>query len=159
MSRNNTTALVRQWQKPYVRFGLVPIVCLLLAFGVSYGISLAVNNQQDTPERAVAKCDGACVSLSDGVADPTSISVAVGGYVQFNAADGDTTYNLSLGEGLGGVTAKASESFKSGNFGEGEAWRVQFKEAGNYYFQDSDNPGLSILVVAYKPGAKVGTES
>lgn len=142
------------------RYIAVPLICLLLAFGLSYGLTHA-NKSGD--ESVASACDGTCVALNKGVATPDSISVEVGTYVQFNNNE-DETRNLSLGKAdakedeAHGHSAATLGSFVSGDFKKGEAWRVQFKEKGTYKFYDRYNPELSVLVVAYVPGGEYKVE-
>lgn len=90
-----------------------------------------------------------CVDLTATGANPDTLAVVAGGYVQFNSADGKT-HSLSLGKG--GEEHSHSGPFSSGDFDADEAWKVQFKEPGSYHFHDHYNPELNVLVVVYEPG-------
>lgn len=120
---------------------------------------LAMNSYAKSKDKqsSVSSCEVTeCVSLSAGKASPDTLAVPVGSFIQFNSADGKK-YSLTLGEphdaGQHGTSHAAGDSaFSSGEFGEGEAWRVQFKDRGTYVFTDKLNPNLNMLVVVYQPG-------
>lgn len=164
---------------------IVPAVALVAAFGVGLGARMLAGSDGATRSSSSysERCDGHCVDLAAGKAAPSSLSVPVGEYVQFNNSDGGE-YNISLGRGTdthaaagedadktddhGDSHAEESEDtskdhdhdkrFVSGDIGEGKAWRVQMKQAGTYYFHDHYDPDLTILVVAYEPGAEYRVE-
>ncbi len=117
---------------------IVSVVSFAVAFTVSQSKTASLN-----------RCEGICVALRDNKADPDTVSVKAGTYVQFNSADGKT-HNLSLGKG--GEEHSHTGKFSSGDFGADEAWRVQFKEEGSFLFHDHFNPKINVLVVVYTPG-------
>jgi len=157
---------------------VVPVVALVAAFGVGLGARMLAGDEGVTRSSSSysERCDGHCVDLAAGKAAPGSLSVPVGEYVQFNNSDGGE-YNISLGRGTDTHSAATEESseadshseedakdhdhdkrFVSGDIGEGKAWRVQMKQAGTYYFHDHYDPDLTVLVVAYEPGAEYKVE-
>jgi plastocyanin len=119
------------------------ITLTVVAFAGSYALS--------GPDKVVSqtKCDGICVALQADRAEPDTITVQPGDFVQFNSADGKS-HSLSVGEG--GEEHSHTGSFSSGTFGGDEAWRVQFKEEGSFLFHDHLNPKINVLVVVYTPG-------
>jgi plastocyanin len=129
---------------------LVLIVVVCMAFGIIAGSHVASGRAS----RPAADCPGVCVDLKEDQASPDAISVPVGTQVQFNARD-DRTRNLGLGKG-GHAHHSDHEhigDFTSGDFGAGEAWKVEFKEVGVYEFHDHYQPDVRITVVVYRPGA------
>lgn len=134
-------------------------VVLVMMLGVVGGLTgfAVISNLTDKSSGqtlSLADCQGTCVSLTKGGIKPDEVTVKVGEYVQFNTADGQM-HNLALGDGTGGehghdaALHDHNSTFISGDFGPGEAWRVQFKDAGTYTFHDHYNPNHRILVVAY----------
>lgn len=123
---------------------VVFIVALIVGFAVVYSISS--NDKSTTYSKS--SCSGTCVSLFEDKASPDTLTVKVGDYVQFNSADGKS-HNLSLGKG--GEEHGHKGKFYSGEFKADEAWRVQFKEEGTFFFHDHLNPKITILVVVYTP--------
>lgn len=121
-----------------------------------------------------ASCTGTCVEITAEGMNPDTLAVKVGDFVQFNTADGQM-HNISLGAGAGAHVEEDQEKghhegketkgyvahgaphehvgdYSSGDFGSGEAWKVQFKKAGTFRLHDHYNPNLEILVVVYEPG-------
>ncbi len=127
---------------------IVAVVVCIISFAVAFSVSRSKNSSQ-------ARCEGTCVALRENKADPDTISVKVGTYVQFNSADGKT-HNLSLGGG--GKEHSHKGKFSSGDFKGDEAWRVQFKEEGSFLFHDHFNPKINVLVVVYTPGKEYKIE-
>lgn len=126
---------------------IVAIVTALLTFGITFALSGKDNSQTD--------CKGTCVALRENKADPDTIAVKAGSFVQFNSANGET-HSLSVGKG--GEEHSHSGSFSSGDFKSDEAWRVQFKKEGTYLFHDHYNPKINVLVVVYTPGKEYKVE-
>jgi plastocyanin len=127
----------------------LPAVVLLLGV-ISFGAFYAMATQKNPEYSKSQNCETEfCVALKSNGADPRELSVPVGSFVQFNSAD-NKTHNLSLGEG--GDEHDHSGPFYSGEFGGDEAWKVQFKEDGSYFFHDHMNPDINVLVVVYTPG-------
>ena len=118
----------------------VLVIAGLLSFSVIYFVT-AHKSKSVTQD-----CSGTCVNLYEDKATPDTVAVTVGSYVQFNSKDGKT-HDLSLG--AGGTEHIHTGKFQSGDFGAGEAWRVQFKDEGTFQFHDHLNPKISILVVVY----------
>ena len=82
------------------------------------------------------------LSLSDFSTNNDSTEVHVG------------KWNIIVHEGDEGGEEHVHEGkFSSGEFKADEAWRVQFNDAGTFFFHDHLNPKLNILVVVYTPGA------
>ena len=135
-------------------YGGILVVVGLLAFGGSYAFASAQNSKKFAAKKSSSQCANAvCVSLKKGGADPNELSVTKGSFVQFNSKDGKA-HELSIGEG--GEDGKEHDhhgSFHSPEIGVDEGWRVQFKEPGNYFFHDHENPEINVLVVVYEPGA------
>ncbi len=128
------------------------LAAIVLAGSISFGVTYATADRQDV---AASTCKGNCVSLADTGASPSTIAVPLNSFVQFNSADGKT-YDLSLGGG--GSEHEHKGKFQSGDFGKGEAWRVQFKDEGSFIFHDHHNPKVSVLVIVYEPGKQYKVE-
>ncbi|MES2971364.1 MAG: hypothetical protein V4702_03525 [Patescibacteria group bacterium] len=127
----------------------VGLAALALFVGLSgFMITSRKNNHHTNTPAQQTVCDGICVALRAEKADPDTITVKAGEFVQFNSADGKT-HRLSLGKG--GEDHDHSGPFNSGDFKADEAWRVQFKEPGTFSFHDHYNPDINILVVVYNP--------
>lgn len=77
---------------------------------------------------------------------PDTVILKVGQTLQINANDGQ---KHSFSHGEGGSEHSHSGAFSSGDFNDGEAWKVTFKKAGTYQFHDHYNPNINLLVVAY----------
>ena len=125
------------------RLVLIAAIAAVIGFGVVFALKNNQNNATQT------RCDGICVALREDKADPDTLSVKVGTYVQFNSADGKT-HGLSLGKG--GEHHEHKGKFQSGDFGADEAWRVQFNDEGSFILHDHLNPKINVLVVVYTPG-------
>lgn len=124
------------------------IVSLFIAAGlVGFSVVYAMSKNTDSNEQT--NCEGTCVALYKDRADPDTVTVPVGTYVQFNSADGKA-HSLSLGEG--GGEHDHTGKFNSGKFQADEGWRVEFKDEGTFYFHDHLNPKINVLVVVYTPG-------
>lgn len=140
--------------KPAVLIATVAVIAGVGGFLVMLNVASSKKNST-----ASTLCEAtACVNLLQQGADPLSISVPIGSFVQFNSSDG-SKYSLGLGanhsvtnSGAQHDMHAASGAFSSGDFGEGEAWRVQFKDRGTYLFTDKYNEKVTVLVVAYEPG-------
>lgn len=91
----------------------------------------------------------ACIKLLGKTADPDTITVTTGSYVQFNSADGGM-HNIALEHS--GAQHDDPTEYESGDFKKDEAWKVQIKHDGAYTFRDKYNPGLEINIVAYTKG-------
>lgn len=125
---------------------------ILIALAVvAMGAGFMVANQlvsKDHVQTAEASAAGVQIQLQGNKATPDTVTVKVGETVQFNTADGKK-HEIALGQG--GHDHEHIGTYSSGDFGAGEAWRVQFKQAGNYYFHDHFNPDINVLVVVYTP--------
>lgn len=119
---------------------------LFISFGIAYAVTA---RDQDVVNALQAPCKDTCVALTENGANPNSIAVATGSYVQFNSADGKT-HNLSIGGG--GHEHEHTGKFYSGEFKADEAWRVQFNDEGTFKFHDHFNPNINVIVVVYTPG-------
>ena len=130
---------------------LMPVLGLTAALIGFFSIQ-AVSSARVQAEAAA--CQGNCVSLQQGRMTPDEIAVKEGSYVQFNTAD-DSKHNIALGDGADDSAHSHSgahdhtAAYSSGDFGKGEAWRVQFKAKGTYKLHDHYNPSQRILVVVY----------
>lgn len=127
------------------------VVLMVLPLIIATGSFFAAKQfaEQETVVGASA-CDvKACISLTESGAVPSEITIPAGSYVQFNSSDGKT-HNMSLGKG--GEEHDHKGPFHSGEFKGDEAWKVQFKEDGTYYFHDHYNPKINVLVVVYTEG-------
>lgn len=124
------------------------LVVLISSAGAAYAISANSSSKKTSDQNCQAD---QCVQLTSSGAVPNEIYVKLGTTVQFNSADGKT-HSLSLGKG--GEGHEHIGNFFSGDFGADEAWRVQFEKLGTFEFHDHYNPGISILVVVYKPGGQ-----
>lgn len=123
------------------------VLVVAIAAVVSFGIVYALKNNQKTASQT--RCVGTCVALRENKAEPDTIVVKTGSFVQFNSADGKT-HDLSLGSG--GKSHEHKGKLQSGDFGAGEAWRVQFNDEGSFTFHDHLNPKINVVVVVYTPG-------
>lgn len=135
---------------------------LLASIAVLAGVVgfIGMRTQQSKPA-AAASCQGICVALTAEGMNPDTLAIKVGEFVQFNTADGQT-HNISLGAGDDGHEDKDHAAhdaphehvgdYSSGEFGKGEAWKVQFKKTGTFHLHDHHHPNLQILVVVYQPG-------
>lgn len=132
-------------KKQHNQTGLIVAIAIVVGL-VSFGMSYALTNKKAESRK---DCNGTCVGLYKNKAIPDTIAVVRGTFVQFNSKDGKT-HDLSLGKG--GEHHEHTGTFQSGDFNANEAWRVQFKDDGSYYFHDHLNPAINILVVVYTPG-------
>lgn len=81
--------------------------------------------------------------------DPDTVLVGVGEFIQFNSRDG-RSHNLAQGRGNNfGRDHDHEPGLESGVFGPDEAYRVQIKKPGTYFWHDHAHPELSATVVAY----------
>jgi plastocyanin len=135
--------------KDLTKSQLIIVIAFLSVAAISFAGFYQLG-QTDAPVSARDNCtDATCIDItSDGI-KPGEVAIEAGRYVQFNTKDGKT-HNLSLGKG--GEAHDHTGPLHSGDFKKDEAWRVQFKEEGSYYFHDHYNPELSVLVVVYKTG-------
>lgn len=124
------------------------IIVAAIAGAIGFAVAFALSSSQKATA-PTARCGGYCVNLYSHKAEPESLAVKVGDFVQFNSADGKP-HSLSLGEG--GQAHQHETNFSSGVFKGDEAWRVQFKNEGSFVFHDHLNPKISTVVVVYTPG-------
>jgi plastocyanin len=136
-------------QKKFTKSQLVLIVGVFLIAAVSFAGFYQLGQKSDRVSTADSCSDSKCIDITKDGMKPGEVAVKAGSFVQFNARDGKT-HNLSLGKG--GEAHDHSGPFHSGDFKKDEAWRVQFKQEGSYYFHDHYDPSLSVLVVVYKAG-------
>ena len=91
------------------------------------------------------------VDLLPEGARPDVVTVPLGGFVQFNTKDGK---KHSMSQGAGNQYEHMHEHNETGanspEFGEGEAYRVDFKKVGTYYFHDHLNANLAVTVIVYQ---------
>lgn len=132
------------------RFGTLALVVFMAGTILGLGAVLAFSsNNQKTINVAETPCQDICVDLREYKADPETLTVTVGSFVQFNSADGKS-HDLSLGKG--GEEHSHQGKFRSGEFQANEGWRVQFNEEGSFFFHDHLNPKINVLIVVYTPG-------
>lgn len=120
-------------------------VSTVVGFGLVYGLS----DRSTTITNRANSCEGTCIALKKEGASPATVAVPVGGFVQFNSADG-ASHSLSIGSG--GHDHNHTGKFSSGTFKADEAWRVQFKDEGTFKFHDHLNPKINVLIIVYTPG-------
>lgn len=127
------------------------LAAIALTIGlVSFGLFYSLGQRSDGATYSQAECDGAiCVALGKDGAKPNEISVPLGGFVQFNSADGKK-HQMSIGSG--GHDHSHQTSFNSPTIGADEGWRVQFNNPGSFYMHDHTNPDINVLIVVYEPG-------
>ncbi len=143
------------------------VVAIFAVFSIAGFVGVqAATNSSSTKSNASISSESSncavdvCVALTETGALPSTITVIVGQTVQFNSADGKS-HNLTTEKEEAGSLHEDHGSgivFTSGEFGADEAWRVQFKDKGTYDFRDTENSDISILVVAYEPGAELSIE-
>jgi plastocyanin len=130
-------------------FTKLHIALIFVAALIGFGAVYALSSNRNVLRASQASCTDTCVALTANGADPSSVAVTRGSYVQFNSADGKS-HNLSIGGG--GDEHEHSGTFYSGEFQADEAWRVQFNDEGTFKFHDHMNPKINIVVVVYTPG-------
>lgn len=125
----------------------IGIVMFTVAVGFSGFYAYALSKEK-SPEAVVCNTD-ACISLYKDYAEPNIVTIEAGSFVQFNSV-GDSKHNLFLSHS--GAQHDDDSEYLSGDFGAGEAWKVQFKKDGAYSFQDKYNEKIYINVVVYTKG-------
>lgn len=125
------------------------MVALLLSTIMGFALVYALSGRTTGNDAVAKSCDGTCIALEKDGAEPATIAVLVGSFVQFNSADGKS-HSLSLGGG--GDEHSHTGQFSSGTFKADEAWRVQFKDEGTFKFHDHFNPNINVLIIVYTPG-------
>lgn len=140
---------------------LLALVAFTLAAGIGFAGTQALS-QSSSSVRTECEAEVTCVDLYDTGAIPYSVTVEAGKAVQFNAK-GNATYHLATAEDEHGSLHdhhgdEPKAHVSSGDFSGTEAWRVTFKEPGTYQFVDENNPEITVLVVAYRPGADYSIE-
>ena len=146
-------------QKYRYRILLVLGAILFLAFAYEIYLNWPTTNTPPKEEKGVHQ-----VLLKKDHAEPDTLFIPVGEYLQINSADGRShviEYGKGSGKGDGkmqmmGVTIEmgsSSDVLRSGAFRADEAFRVQIKTAGTFFFRDSANPKIDIQVVGYVPDA------
>ncbi len=136
--------------------GSTQLVVLAVAVALTaFGLGVAISHPEVKKVAASAICpqNTTCITLKDDRAEPDVITVPLGGYAQFNSADGQTH---NIGEGSGDEHHDGSHvhtgTSMSGDFKSDEAWRVQFKQTGTYDFHDHYHPEIHATVIVYQPG-------
>ena len=126
---------------------IVVTVALLCGFGAAFVLTSRPNSNKAVASNSTP----VQVDLKDDMATPSQVTIPVGQTVQFNTKD-DLAHEMSLGEGNGDSHHHEHEGdYSSGEFGKGEAWKVNFKKAGTFTFHDHKHPNINVLVVAYQP--------
>jgi plastocyanin len=131
------------------------LAAIVLAGTASFAATYATSAGRSKVADVV--CTGHCISLSGNEASPNTLAVETGSYVQFNSADGKT-YNLGLGKPDGSGHGGHQGDLQSGDFGKGEAYRLQLSKEGSYIFYDRYNEKISVLVIVYEPGKQYKVE-
>lgn len=134
------------------RFGRFGLAIALFVLGSSLGFFLhtrvranALPAQKEEEKKTVAHQ----VLLLQDRAEPGTLLVNVGEFVQFNSKDG-RSHNLAQGRGNNfGHDHDHEPGLESGIFGPDEAYRVEIKNPGTYFFHDHVHPELSATAVAY----------
>lgn len=134
--------------KTFLKIGIVGFIAIVVGFTASTTL---------LPKHAAGSaknCPDTCVLLTADGMNPNVLAIKKGQYVQFVTADGQE-HEIGIGSGEGDEDHHHEHEhlsdYTSGDFGPGEAWRVQFKEVGSYQFHDHHHPKLNILVVVYDP--------
>lgn len=113
-------------------------------------------------QRVAVKADRShVVELLADHASPSAIAITKGDYVQFSTKDGKL-HNIGQGKGDDEVDQAAHipahdhpvGAKESGNFGVGEAYRVQFNQTGTFDFHDHLQPKISVTVIVYDKSKK-----
>lgn len=145
-------------KSPYRIAGVIGLI-LFIAFAYEIYINWPASYVPPKEETGVHQ-----VLIKNNRAEPDELSVPVGEYLQINSADGHS-HVIEYGRGTGkgddkmevlGVAMNMGSStamLRSGEFGADEAFRVQIKTAGTFFFRDSKNPKIDIQVVGYVPDA------
>ena len=130
----------------------LPAIALMAVIISFSGVRAIASSSNEPAERCKA---AACITLNNSLMSPDELAVKAGSYVMFNNEDGKM-HNISVGDGADDHHGHASnephdhtDAYSSGDFGKGEAWRVQFKQKGTYKLHDHYNPTQRILVVVY----------
>ena len=127
------------------------LIFVLFSVGSFFAIQKISGNKTHEVQKVIHE-----IQLTDTAITPNDLAIKVGEYVQFNSKDkrkhtiiqgkDDTTSSTESNahnHGDSGVNLKSPE------FGEGEGYLVNFKQAGTYYFHDNNYPNDYILVLAY----------
>ncbi|HUP26270.1 MAG TPA: hypothetical protein VM124_01325 [Candidatus Limnocylindrales bacterium] len=142
----------RLLHRPNIKLILVAIVTGGLAFALVF---IAGHKHAPKSARFSSDCGQrtTCIALEKDQAQPNAVTVPVGGYVQFNSADG-RQHNIGLGGGDEHHDGKHVHlgAYASGDFKADEGWKVQFNEMGTYDFHDHYHPDIHVTVVVYQPG-------
>lgn len=141
-----------------------PFVFPVIIFAIALAAGFTIFKFTEAPHAdvsdvvmATAQSDsGAVVHMvalgPDDAATPNTLAVKVGEYVQFNSNDG-RQHQIAQGKGhdFGEDHEHTEGGLESGTFAADEAFKVQFKQRGTYFFHDNLNPKISISVVVYDP--------
>ncbi|GAC1392885.1 MAG: hypothetical protein NVSMB46_09790 [Candidatus Saccharimonadales bacterium] len=126
----------------------IGVISLFLGFGVIYFISRKdAKPKVSTSNNITSNCAVTCIALQSDHANPDTVAIKVGEFVQFNSADGMKHEIVE-----GSAHSSSNNPIDSGEFGADEAWKVQFKQPGTFQFIDKKHPGVNILIVVYQPG-------
>ncbi len=136
-----------------------PIVMVAVLFAATMATGFVV--AQASNHRTVTAASSHVVQLLSDHASPSVIAITKGDYVQFSSRDGQV-HNIGQGKGDDEVHQQAHADThdhtaggkESGNFGAGEAYRVQFNQTGTYSFHDHLHPKISVTVVVYEQHVK-----
>lgn len=137
------TKLNQLAKKPGVVIAVVFVVALVIGLSTALLIK-----RMNTPMQS-ASCAGTCIDLGAASANPDVLTITSGTYVQFNNTDG-SKHNIALEHAA--IQHEDPTEFDSGDFGKGEAYKVQFKKDGAYTFRDKYHPKIQINVVVYTKG-------
>ena len=129
---------------------IFPIGLIMFVASLFFTAAFIFAGNRGNNEVASSSCPvDACVNLLSGSAEPETVIVTKGQYVQFKSADGEK-HNIELAHS--GAQHKDPSRYESGDFQKDEAWKVQFKEDGTYTFRDKYNEAINVSVVTYTPG-------
>ena len=138
---------------------LIGVIALVIGFAVTLYVA-----RPDTAR--LSPCEAPCIAIRDDGFSQSELAVEVNTEVEFRTMDGKN-HNLALGNGSEHKADNTHESTdsstngdhrdhdhingtESGVFGADESWKVRFKKPGTFIVHDHNNPGFSILVVAYE---------
>jgi plastocyanin len=141
-------------KKSYVLPGIIFIVSL--AVGAVIFIATATSPRSSGEVVVAGASSDASVHMvalgPNDAADPNTLAIKVGEYIQFNSNDGKQ-HQIAQGKGhdFGEDHEHIEGGLESGTFAADEAFKVQFKQQGTYFFHDNLNPSITISVVVYDP--------
>ena len=131
---------------------MLPIAIAVIAFVAALFIVRQISMSTSTPVVSPQKESVTMIDLLNTGAKPAEVAIVVGTHVQFNSKDGQWH---DIGEGMGKDEEHLHDhvvgGVESGVFGPDEAYRIQIKKPGVFYFHDHDNPNVSVMIISYYP--------